>query len=76
MGLLAECGVRYVCDLFHDDQPFPVNVPQGRLISLPYALETNDGTAYGRRLASPREYGDICGPSSTSSTSRGPNRDA
>ena len=59
MGLLAEYGLRYVCDLFHDDQPFPVNVPQGRLISLPYALETNDGTAYGRRLASPREYGDI-----------------
>ena len=31
------------CDLFHDDQPFPVNVPRGRLISMPYALETNDG---------------------------------
>ena len=59
IGLLAEHGVRYVCDLFHDDQPFPVNVPRGRLISLPYALETNDGSVYGRRLASPREYGDI-----------------
>ena len=59
IGLLAEHGVRYVCDLFHDDQPFPVNVPRGRLISLPYALETNDGSVYGRRLAPPREYGDI-----------------
>ena len=59
MGLLAEYGVRYVCDLFHDDQPFPVTVPRGGFISLPYALETNDGTVYGRRLASPREYGDI-----------------
>ena len=59
IGLLAEYGFAYVCDLFHDDQPFPLKVPGGRLISLPYALETNDGTVYGRRLASPREYGDI-----------------
>ena len=59
IGLLAEYGFAYVCDLFHDDQPFPLNVAGGRLISLPYALETNDGTVYGRRLASPREYGDI-----------------
>jgi peptidoglycan/xylan/chitin deacetylase (PgdA/CDA1 family) len=57
--LLAEYGLRYACDFFHDDQPFPLNVRRGRLISLPYALETNDGTVYGRRLASPREYGDI-----------------
>ncbi len=59
IGLLAEYGFKYTCDLFHDDQPFPLNVPRGRLISLPYALETNDGTVYGRRLASPREYGDV-----------------
>jgi allantoinase len=59
MRLLAEHGLRYVCDLFHDDQPFPVNVPRGRLVSIPYALETNDGLVYGRRLASPREYGEI-----------------
>jgi allantoinase len=57
--LLAEYGLRYACDFFHDDQPFPLNVKHGRLISLPYSLETNDGTVYGRRLASPREYGDI-----------------
>jgi peptidoglycan/xylan/chitin deacetylase (PgdA/CDA1 family) len=57
--LLAERGFKYACDFFHDDQPFPLNVTRGRLISLPYALETNDGSAYGRRLASPREYGDL-----------------
>jgi peptidoglycan/xylan/chitin deacetylase (PgdA/CDA1 family) len=59
VDLLAEAGFRYLCDFFHDDQPFPLNVTRGRLISLPYALETNDGTVYGRRLASAREYGDI-----------------
>ena len=47
------------CDLFHDDQPFPLKVERGRLISLPYALETNDGTVYGRRLASSRDYESI-----------------
>jgi peptidoglycan/xylan/chitin deacetylase (PgdA/CDA1 family) len=57
--LLAEYGFTYVCDLFHDDQPFPLKVERGRLISLPYALETNDGTVYGRRLASSRDYENI-----------------
>jgi peptidoglycan/xylan/chitin deacetylase (PgdA/CDA1 family) len=59
MDLLAEAGVQYTCDLFHDDQPLPVRVRAGRLISVPYSIEVNDGPAYNRFFASPRQYGDM-----------------
>ena len=57
--LLAEEGVRYTLDLFHDDQPLPVKVPRGRLISLPYSLEINDFTVLHQGAATPRQYVDM-----------------
>jgi len=57
--LLAEEGVRYTLDLFHDDQPLPVKVPRGRLISLPYSLEINDFTVLHQGTATPRQYVDM-----------------
>lgn len=56
--LLAEYGIAYSCDFMHDDQPFPLNVRNGRLISIPYTVEINDGSAYQRRLFSPEHFGD------------------
>lgn len=41
--LLAELGFTYHCDFVHDDQPMPIRVRSGRLISVPYSFETNDG---------------------------------
>jgi allantoinase len=40
--LLAEAGFLYYSDFFHDDQPFPIKVRSGKLISMPYSLEIND----------------------------------
>ncbi len=40
--LMAEAGMLYHADWFHDDQPFPLKVAAGRLISLPYSIELND----------------------------------
>jgi hypothetical protein len=40
--LAAECGYDYTADLHHDDQPFPLRVKSGRLLSLPYTVELND----------------------------------
>src|SRR5580658_3083633 len=40
--LLAEEGFLYYADFFHDDQPFPINVNSGKLISMPYSVEIND----------------------------------
>lgn len=59
MDVLAEEGVLYTCDLFHDDQPTPINVSDGRLISVPYSLEMNDTIVYNVNRFTPRHYGEI-----------------
>ncbi|MDE1149965.1 MAG: polysaccharide deacetylase family protein [Azospirillaceae bacterium] len=59
MDLLAEYGFWYTCDLFQDDQPQPVKVKDGRLISMPYSLEVNDVITYGVYNQSPRAYADV-----------------
>jgi peptidoglycan/xylan/chitin deacetylase (PgdA/CDA1 family) len=58
MDLLAEAGIAYTLDLFHDDQPLPVNVRSGRLISVPYSLEINDFTTLFQGNCTPRDYTD------------------
>lgn len=44
--LVAEAGIRYLCDLVHDDQPWPVRVRRGSLISMPYSVDLNDAVTY------------------------------
>lgn len=39
LDLLAELGLDYVCDWVADDQPFPMRVKSGRMISVPYAVD-------------------------------------
>ena len=41
-ALLAEYGLRYVCDWPNDDQPYLMTVPNGSLVSLPILLELDD----------------------------------
>ncbi len=59
LDLVAELGLTYICDLFHDDQPGPVKVRSGRLTSVPYSLEMNDVIVYNVNLVQPRRYADI-----------------
>lgn len=40
--LLAEAGIKYYCDWLHDDQPFPMVVRSGRLLTIPYSVDIND----------------------------------
>ena len=40
--LMAEAGFAYHTDWFHDDQPVPIKVKQGKLVSVPYSLLLND----------------------------------
>jgi peptidoglycan/xylan/chitin deacetylase (PgdA/CDA1 family) len=40
--LLAEHGVRYVCDWPNDEQPYWMKVPVGRMLSLPVMIELDD----------------------------------
>lgn len=44
--LVAEAGLRYYCDWFHDDQPFPMRVRGGRLITVPYSTDLNDAVCH------------------------------
>lgn len=40
--IVAEARFQYYCDLYHDDQPFPVLNSHGRLVSIPYSMDVND----------------------------------
>ena len=40
--LMAEAGLIYHADWAHDDQPVPIKVKSGKLISMPYSIELND----------------------------------
>ena len=46
--LAAETGFDYTCDLYHDDQPFPVRTRTGNLITVPYTVELNDVIVWRR----------------------------
>jgi peptidoglycan/xylan/chitin deacetylase (PgdA/CDA1 family) len=40
--LMAEAGLIYHTDWLHDDQPVPIRVQSGKLVSVPYSIELND----------------------------------
>jgi len=42
--LMAEAGLIYHTDWMHDDQPVPIKVKSGKLISVPYSIELNDSS--------------------------------
>jgi peptidoglycan/xylan/chitin deacetylase (PgdA/CDA1 family) len=42
LDILAENGFDYVGDWVNDEQPYPLKVRRGRLISIPYSIEIND----------------------------------
>ncbi len=49
-GLLAEFGIRYVCDWVNDEQPYPLKV-RGELHALPVTLPLDDVNAlWDRRI--------------------------
>lgn len=58
LDLIAEYGMSYTCDLYHDDQPMPVHTKSGQLISMPYSLEVNDHYGFFVYNMSPREYAE------------------
>jgi allantoinase len=50
--LLAELGIRYVCDWPNDEQPYRMKVPAGELVSLPIMHELDDVHALRERAIS------------------------
>jgi peptidoglycan/xylan/chitin deacetylase (PgdA/CDA1 family) len=58
LDLIAEYGLSYTCDLYHDDQVMPVKTKTGSLVSIPYSLEVNDHYGFFVYNMSGREYAD------------------
>jgi allantoinase len=54
--LLAESGIRYVCDWANDEQPYRMKTSQGELFALPIMLELDDLHAMGQRLVPVTRY--------------------
>ena len=54
--LLAEQGIRYVCDWGNDEQPYPMNVKTGAMYSLPVTTDLDDHTALGLRHTTVMDY--------------------
>jgi allantoinase len=44
--ILAAAGIEYTANWVNDEQPYPMTVKQGSLVSLPYAIELNDIPAF------------------------------
>jgi len=55
--LLAQAGVKYWADMFHDDDPTEVTVSSGKLITLPYSFEVNSGVALGGQAQTAEAFG-------------------
>ena len=54
--LLAEAGISYICDWANDEQPYPLNVPQGEILALPIMLELDDVNAMADRKVNMDRY--------------------
>jgi peptidoglycan/xylan/chitin deacetylase (PgdA/CDA1 family) len=57
--LLAQAGIRYVCDWTNDEQPFPMKTGQGELLALPVMLPLDDVNALWDRRITIGKYRDM-----------------
>jgi peptidoglycan/xylan/chitin deacetylase (PgdA/CDA1 family) len=54
--ILAEEGIIYLCDWCNDDQPYPMKVRKGSLVSIPYSIEINDMQVFINYHLTTEEY--------------------
>ena len=57
--LLAQAGIRYLCDWANDEQPYPMKTSQGELFALPTMLELDDINALWDRRVTIDRYGEL-----------------
>jgi allantoinase len=56
LDLLAEVGIHYVANWVNDEQPYPMRVKNGSMLSLPYSAEINDYAAFIERGQTGEEF--------------------
>ena len=54
--ILAQAGIRYVCDWTNDEQPYPLKTSAGELLALPVMLPVDDVNALWDRRVSVGRY--------------------
>lgn len=57
--LLAQAGLRYVCDWVNDEQPYRMTTAHGELYALPIMLELDDVNALWERRVPIDRYGTL-----------------
>ena len=57
LDLLAEAGIEYVGNWVNDEQPYPMRVKTGSMISIPYSIELNDIPAFLEMKRTGEEFG-------------------
>jgi allantoinase len=61
LDLLAEHGIRYVGNWVNDEQPYPMRVKTGSMLSIPYSIELNDIPNFLEMKRTGEEFGrQIC----------------
>jgi allantoinase len=59
-GLLASAGVKYVADWVNDDQPYEMEVGDGRtLLSVPYSYDVNDKGVFESLHWTAAQFGEL-----------------
>ena len=59
LDILAENGIEYVGNWVNDEQPYPMRVKKGSMISMPYSIEINDIPALLDLHQSPETFGQM-----------------
>ena len=57
LDILAENGIQYVGNWVNDEQPYPMRVKSGSMISMPYSIEMNDIPVFLDQGQSPETFG-------------------
>ena len=57
LDILAENKIEYVCNWVNDEQPYPMRVKDGSILSMPYSIEINDIPAFLDQKQSGETFG-------------------
>jgi len=59
LDILAENGIQYVGNWVNDEQPYPMKVKTGSMLSMPYSIEMNDIPVFLDSGQSPETFGKM-----------------